>query len=155
MPTYTSIKSYRKALKRRFKGAIKAGDDGAAKASYVLQSRLKRDAPTSSGKLAKNIIRWKQKRGEYYVSAGYVPPGAPFNIARWVNQEFKITPKIPGGKASMALKTPVGQSVRYGDNNGVQWTAKKKPWHTLNLRSVVKEYRKVNINNVRKKLRKA
>lgn len=150
MVNFNSFTAYRRHMQKRKKRLKKTTDDAAAIGSFVFKNRLKVDAPKSSGRLAESTTRVKVRQGEYLVTIGYIPPGAPFNIARWANQEFAIVPQIPGGKASRWLKTEPGQSVRYGDANGVRWTAKKFPFHTLNLLKLREEFPRLNIQRVRK-----
>ena len=142
-----TLKSYRKVIKKRMKNFEKFSEDSVAQASQFIYLLGKSDAPHKSGMLAASGKRIKMSESRYRVQFGYKGEQG-FAVAPWTNQEFSITPKKPGGKASRWLKTPVGQSVRYGDNNGVRWTAKTYPWWTVTVLNGREKFRGVTITNI-------
>lgn len=139
MAVYRSIRQYRRSIQKRTQKLIKSANDNAAKATFFLAGRLRSTAPRRSGQLIQSIRRRKTKNG-YSVLAGYNDTDG-FNVGRWVNQEFSVTPQVPGGRASRFLNTPPGASVMYGQPTGSNWTATEYPWFDGNVKKMIKRYR--------------
>lgn len=139
MAVHRSLAQYRRSIGKRINKALKTAEGNAAKASIYLQGQLKATAPRKSGALVNSVRRRKIKNG-YSVRAGYDGPDG-FPVARWVNQEFTVTPQLPRGKASRYLKVPAGTPVRYGQPTGAKWTATEYPWFDKNKEKAIKRYR--------------
>lgn len=149
MVTYKNAAAYRKSVSTRIKNAIKVSRNNGARSSFYFANLLRTTAPIKSGRLISSIRRRPVKNG-YSVIAGYTIDGV--NIGKWVNQEFDITPEVPGGRASRFLKTDVGNSVRYGQPGAAHWTAKEYPWFDENKQKTIDRYR-VSYKKIRAVLR--
>lgn len=142
------FKDYSKVLNKRAKKLDAVTEDAAAQAAQYAYLKAIEYAPESTGLLKSSGKRLRIFKGLWHVMFGYPGPDG-FPIARWTNMEFVIVPKIQGGKASRYLKTPVGQPVRYGDSNGVRWTAKQYPWWDIMVMELRQRFKTLYINNIK------
>jgi len=153
MAIFTSVQSYRKSIRTRIRNLSKAADDSTAQATHFALLKGKQNAPQSSGKLAKSGRRFKRKKAQWSVLFGYKGDEG-FAIGPWTNQQFVITPKLPRGKAARLLKTPAGQSIRYGDGrSGINWSARVNPWWDKTVAATQRKFRKDAVKRIRFALR--
>lgn len=157
MPTFTSLRQYRKAWKKRIRKIEKGADSASSKSSRLMVAEAKLRAPRKSGATIRGIRRRKTKLG--YKVESWVPGMFKQNLFANRQPPFAV---LNFTTKSIQPFFAIPQTVVYGNRaispsgNIIRWTGvviRGQGFWTLAFNKVKRKFPKMVIENTRKALR--